>query len=97
MRNRRAAEFAAVITAGVAIATVSALPASAAGPHPAQLCGALNMIEASPSFYGAYAVSGGMDNAMGRLFVLQSPAFQNMFDAVAVSSSHTQSPNCPTS
>jgi hypothetical protein len=28
-----------------------AAPAAADGPHPAPLCGALNMIEASPSFY----------------------------------------------
>jgi hypothetical protein len=99
MRNRRAAEFAAVITAGVAIATVSALPASASqGTPPTRWCAALNMIVASPDFTEYFApgtgvyVSDGMDIAMGN--ITGTPGYQNMFDAVAVSTSHAQSPNC---
>jgi hypothetical protein len=100
MRNRRAAEIAAVITTGVAIATVSALPASASqGTPPTRWCAAVNMIVASPTFTEYFApgtgvyVSDGMDIAMNRLGQ-DNPGYQNMFDAVAVSTSHAQSPNC---
>ena len=71
-------------------------PAAASGPHPAPLCGALNMIEASPSFYGTNAVSDGMDVAMNGLLVHGQGVngWSNMFDAVAVSGSNAQSPSC---
>jgi len=48
-----------MVTTAAPVALLTA-PASAAGSHPAPLCGALNMIEASPSFYGANAVSDGV-------------------------------------
>lgn len=75
---------------------LAATPAAAAGPHPAPLCGALNMIEASPSFYGAHAVSDGMDIAMGGLLDHGQGinGWNNMFNAVAVSGANAQSPGC---
>jgi hypothetical protein len=91
------------ITAAMTAAPVAmmAAPAAAAGPHPAPLCGALNMVESSPTFY-PYAVSDGMDIAMGNL----SPdmgetsthgqsinGWNNMFLDVAVSGS-SQSSAC---
>lgn len=75
---------------GAVIAT--AVPAQAnpvpGAPHPAPtLCGALNMVEASPSFY-QYAVSDGMDVAMTRIHDVAPNAYQNMFMAVGVSTVH---------
>jgi hypothetical protein len=73
-----------------------AAPAAAGGPHPAPLCGALNMIESSPSFYGPNAVSDGMDIAMNGLLVHGQGVngWNNMFDAVAVSGANAQAPGC---
>jgi hypothetical protein len=80
-----------------------AAPAAADGPHPAPLCGALNMIEASPSFYQDKAVSDGMDTAMGNLSAdggLTSTHGQSingwttMFAAVATTAANAQSAGC---
>jgi hypothetical protein len=68
-----------------------AAPATAAGLHPAPLCGALNMIEASPSYYGSNAVSDGMDVAMN---IDNANGNAGMFNAVGVHSSGAQSPGC---
>jgi hypothetical protein len=63
MSNRRMSRVVLVATGACAALSFTALPAGAA-THPAPLCGAFNMIEASPSYYGSNAVSDGMDIAM---------------------------------
>jgi hypothetical protein len=77
-----------VATGACAALSFTALPAEAA-PHP-HLCGAFNMVEASPTFYGANAVSDGMDIAMSRD---NARGNTGMFGAVAASSS-ASAPAC---
>jgi hypothetical protein len=67
-----------------------AVPAAAAGPFPAPLCGAFNMVKASPSFYD-YAVSDGMDTAMTGLV---QQGVDGMFGAVANTTANSRSPGC---
>lgn len=98
MTRRTMAKVSVAMAMTAAPIAALAAPASA---DPAPLCGALNMVEASPSFYPG-AVSDGMDIAMGNL----SPdmgatsthgqsinGWNNMFLAVDVSSG-AQSPSC---
>lgn len=81
--------------AGAVIAT--AVPAQAnptpGAPHPAPLCGALNMVHSSPAFYPDYAVSNGMDIAMNRIWDSGQGrhGWYNMFHAVDVSTVHCSS------
>jgi hypothetical protein len=94
----RGISLASVMTAA-SIALLAA-PAQAAGPFPDPLCGAFNMVKASPSFY-PYAVSAGMDTAMGgqyeRYLIDHDEGihgFNNMFDAVGNTTANAQSPGC---
>lgn len=89
MSNRRMSRAVIVAAGACAALSFTALPAGAA-THPAPLCGALNMIEASPSFYGPSAVSDGMDIAMSRD---NANGNNGMFGAVAASST-AASPGC---
>lgn len=89
MSERRMSRAMIVATGACAALSFTALPAGAA-THPAPLCGALNMIEASPSYYGANAVSDGMDIAMSRD---NARGNTGMFGAVAASSS-ASAPAC---
>jgi hypothetical protein len=87
-----------LLAVGGATIAASAVPAQANpvpdAPHPAPLCGALNMAESSPSFY-PYAVSDGMDIAMNTIYVVGQGinGWNNMFLAVA-NSSQASSPSC---
>ena len=95
MLNTLTAKTAAVVTTGLAIAIVTALPASAEGGQPTRWCGAQNMIVASPdyteAFGGGTTVSDGMDVAMGGN-AAQGNA--GMFIAVGNSFAHAASPIC---
>jgi hypothetical protein len=86
-----------VVTAGAAVALMIATGTAGAttgSSSPAPLCGAFNMVEASPTFY-ANAVSGGMDIAMTVDTLHGNGANGNagMFGAVATSS-QAHSPSC---
>jgi hypothetical protein len=72
-----------VVSAGACAALSFAVVPAGAATHGAPLCGALNMIEASPSYYGTNAVSDGMDIAMTRD---NNAGNLGMFGAVAASS-----------
>jgi hypothetical protein len=95
MLNTLAAKTAAVVTTGLAIASATAIPASAEGGQPTSWCGAQNMIVASPYWTGVFGggttVSGGMDVAMARA-AAQGNA--GMFNAVGNSFAHAASPTC---
>jgi hypothetical protein len=101
MTRRTIARMSLALAMSAAPIALIAAPASADAPHPAPLCGALNMIEASPAFYGDNAVSDGMDIAMSNLsrdgvtsgHGQSINGYDNMFQAVAVSSG-AQSPRC---
>lgn len=102
MTRRTTSRIALAIAMSAAPVALVTAPAFAGAPHPAPLCGALNMIESSPSFYGDNAVSDGMDIAMGNLSAdggvtstngQSINGWNNMFQAVAVSSG-AQAPGC---
>lgn len=80
-------------TTGALLAVAGPAGAVTTAPHPAPLCGALNMLEASPLY--PYAVSTGMATAMTADTVHGSGANGNagMFGAVAASSD-AQSTSC---
>jgi hypothetical protein len=96
MTKRIIARACLLLAGGGAAIAAGIVPAQAAtgGPHPAPLCGALNMVESSPSYY-QYAVSEGMDIAMTIDAAHGSGANGNtgMFLAVA-QSSQASSPSC---
>lgn len=92
MTSRRTVR-ALVIAVGTCVAVPLASTGAGAATHPAPLCGAFNMVEASPLYYGSDAVSGGMDIAMSRDTLSGN---NGMLGAVAASST-ASSPGCTTS